>query len=134
MRITGLGWSGTRTERAQQLARFYEDTLGLPLVHGEPDFWVFELPDGRPVGVFGPGYPGKAHFDTGPVVGFAVEDLPSAWTSCGTPAWSFSVNPVQPGSTSAALTATSTNSCQADLRSGLHLRPVSDRQADGRAA
>jgi len=28
--------------------------------------------------VFGPGYPGREHFDTGPVVGFAVEDLPSA--------------------------------------------------------
>lgn len=47
-------------------------------VHREPDFWVFALPDGHHVEVFGPEYPGKAHFDTGPVVGFAVDDLPRA--------------------------------------------------------
>jgi hypothetical protein len=44
----------------------------------EEGFWVFELPDGRHVEVFSSMYPGKGHFDTGPVVGFAVEDLPSA--------------------------------------------------------
>jgi catechol 2,3-dioxygenase-like lactoylglutathione lyase family enzyme len=78
MDVTGLGWCGTRTERSEQLARFYERVLGLRPVHAEPDFWVFELPDGRHVEVFGPGYPGKEHFDTGPVVGFAVSDLPRA--------------------------------------------------------
>lgn len=52
--------------------------LGLRPVHTEPDFWVFALPDGRHVEVFGHGYPGKAHFDSGPVVGFAVADLPTA--------------------------------------------------------
>jgi len=44
----------------------------------EPGFWVFELPDGHHVEVFGPDYPGKDHFDTGPVVGFAVRDLHGA--------------------------------------------------------
>jgi hypothetical protein len=33
-------------------------------VHTEPDFWVFELPDGRHVEVFGDGYPGKENFST----------------------------------------------------------------------
>jgi hypothetical protein len=47
-------------------------------VHTEADFWVFELPDGRHVEIFGSGYPGKEHFATGPVVGFAVRDLPAA--------------------------------------------------------
>ncbi|MDN5766106.1 MAG: VOC family protein [Humibacillus sp.] len=78
MDITGLGWVGTRTDRSESQAHFYESVLGLPAVHTEPEFWVFELPDGRHVEVFGPGYPGKAHFDTGPVVGFAVRDLPGA--------------------------------------------------------
>ena len=80
MEITGLGWCGTRTDRSRELAYFYEHVLGLRLVHTEPDFWVFELPDGRHVEVFGDGYPGKEHFSTGPVAGFAVRDLPAAVT------------------------------------------------------
>jgi catechol 2,3-dioxygenase-like lactoylglutathione lyase family enzyme len=78
MDVTGLGWSGTRTERAEELAAFYANVLGLALVHREPGLWVFRLPDGRNVEVFGPDYPGKDHFDTGPVVGFAVLDLRQA--------------------------------------------------------
>jgi hypothetical protein len=46
-------------------------------VHTEADFWVFELPDGRHVEIFGHSYPGKEHF-TSPVAGFAVRDLPAA--------------------------------------------------------
>lgn len=78
MEITGLGWSGTRTDRAEELARFFENVLGLRRVHSEPEFWVFELQDGRHVEVFGTGYAGKEHMQTGPVVGFAVTDLPQA--------------------------------------------------------
>ena len=78
MEITGLGWCGTRTGRSSELAHFYEHVLGLRLVHEEADFWVFELPDGQHVEVFGSSYPGKEHFATGPVVGFAVRDLPAA--------------------------------------------------------
>jgi len=75
MDVTGLGWTGTRTRSAEQLARFHDRVLGLELVHTEPDFWVFELPGGVHVEVFGERYPGKEHFSTGPVVGFAVADL-----------------------------------------------------------
>jgi catechol 2,3-dioxygenase-like lactoylglutathione lyase family enzyme len=78
MEITGLGWCGTRTSRTSELAHFYEHVLGLRPVHAETDFWVFELPDGRHVEIFGSSYPGKEHFATGPVVGFAVRDLPAA--------------------------------------------------------
>jgi catechol 2,3-dioxygenase-like lactoylglutathione lyase family enzyme len=78
MHITGLGWCGTRTAHEQEQARFYEDVLGLPLVQAEPGMRVYELPDGRHVEIFSPDYPGKEHFDTGPVVGFAVDDLPAA--------------------------------------------------------
>jgi catechol 2,3-dioxygenase-like lactoylglutathione lyase family enzyme len=39
---------------------------------------VFTLPDGRNVEVFDQDRPGKDHFDTGPVGGFAVADLPAA--------------------------------------------------------
>ncbi len=78
MDVTGLGWCGTRTERGQELADFYEHVLQLPLVHTEPGFWVFTLPDGRNVEVFAADSPGKDHFTTGPVVGFAVRDLDAA--------------------------------------------------------
>lgn len=78
MEVTGLGWVGTRSERCEVLVEFYESVLGLRPVHTERDFWVYRLPDGRHVEVFGQDYPGKNHFDTGPVVGFAVRDLPGA--------------------------------------------------------
>jgi len=78
MEIMGLGWCGTRTGRGSELAHFYEHVLGLRPVHTEADFWVFELPDGRHVEIFGSGYRGREHFATGPVVGFAVRDLPAA--------------------------------------------------------
>ena len=75
MHITEIGGAGTRTAAAEELATFYKDVLTLALVHEEPGFWVFELPNGRHVEVFAEGIPGKEHFSTGPVVGFAVEDL-----------------------------------------------------------
>jgi hypothetical protein len=52
--------------------------LGLRPVHAEPGLRIFEFPDGRNVEVFGARYQGREHFDTGPVVGFAVRDLPAA--------------------------------------------------------
>ena len=39
---------------------------------------MFETEAGAKVEVFGPGFPGKDHFRTGPVVGFAVVDLDAA--------------------------------------------------------
>jgi len=76
--ITALGWLGTRTRHAAALADFYGDVLGLRLVVHEPGFWVFKLPTGYNVEVFDLARPGKDHFDTGPVAGFAVRDLPAA--------------------------------------------------------
>ena len=78
MNITGLRWAGVRSDRAEALARFFADVLGLRLIRGQPDMWVFELPDGPHVEVFGPSDTDHEHFTTGPVIGFAVEDLPSA--------------------------------------------------------
>ncbi|GIE06254.1 hypothetical protein Adu01nite_76040 [Paractinoplanes durhamensis] len=72
-----MGWLGTRTDRAEALAGFYRTVLGLRETYTEPGFWVFTLPDGRNVEVFGAGS-NKDFFDTGPVAGFAVRDLPAA--------------------------------------------------------
>ncbi|WP_127506147.1 VOC family protein [Actinoplanes solisilvae] len=78
MEITGLGWLGVRTGEADALADFYARVLGLRLIHEEPGFRVFQLPDGSNVEIFGVGFAGKEHFDTGPVAGFAVRDLAAA--------------------------------------------------------
>jgi catechol 2,3-dioxygenase-like lactoylglutathione lyase family enzyme len=78
MEVMGLGWLGTRTRDAEALVDFYSRVLGLRLTHQEPGFWVFTLPDGSNVEVFGVEYGGKDHFDTGPVAGFAVRDLTAA--------------------------------------------------------
>ena len=78
MDVVGLGWLGVRTSHATALAEFYSRVLGLPMTHEEPGFWVFELPNGSKVEVFAPEHPGKDHFVTGPVAGFAVPDLAAA--------------------------------------------------------
>jgi hypothetical protein len=77
MNVTGLGWPGVRSDRAEPLALVFSDVLGR-LINDQPDFWDFELPDGHRIEVFGPSDTDHEHFTTGPVVGFAVEDLASA--------------------------------------------------------
>jgi len=78
MEVRGLGWLGTRTERWAELVAFYKDVLGLRAVVDGTEFAVFELPDGSQVEVFGPSMEKCAHFATGPVTGFLVDDLPKA--------------------------------------------------------
>ncbi len=74
----GLVWVGTRTERYEQMVRFYRDALGLPLEHEEGEFALFRMPDGAKAEVFGPSDTGHVHFSTGPVVGFLVDDVRDA--------------------------------------------------------
>ncbi len=74
----GLVWVGTRTERYEQMVRFYRDALGLPLEHEEGEFTLFRMPDGAKAEVFGPSDTGHVHFSTGPVVGFLVDDVRDA--------------------------------------------------------
>ena len=45
---------------------------------GRGDFAAFRLPEGGTFEVFGPRDRDHAHFSTGPVVGFVVDDLPGA--------------------------------------------------------
>lgn len=78
MKIHQLGWLGTRTRNAPAMADFLEHTLGLAAEQPEADFWVFTLPNGAKVEVFGPDHPGKDHFSTGPVAGFHVDDVDAA--------------------------------------------------------
>lgn len=58
------------------MAEFFEGILDLRLDHVGDDVWVFQLPDGSKVEVFGPSH--NTHFTTGPVVEFVVADVAAA--------------------------------------------------------
>jgi catechol 2,3-dioxygenase-like lactoylglutathione lyase family enzyme len=75
MDVSGIGWMGVRSAKAEELVRFFQDVLSLKIAHSENEFWVFDLKDGSQIEVFGEAFPGKEHLTTGPVVGFLVDDL-----------------------------------------------------------
>jgi catechol 2,3-dioxygenase-like lactoylglutathione lyase family enzyme len=78
MKITGIGWAGVRTEQHDEVVRFCAEVLGITATHQGDDFTAFALEDGSTFEILGPGYAGKEHMTTGPVVGFVVTDLPGA--------------------------------------------------------
>lgn len=78
MRVTSIGWAGSRTDGFGDMVGFLEVVLGLAVTRRQPDFAVLELPSGDKFEVFGPSDRDHRHFTTGPVVGFVVEDLPAA--------------------------------------------------------
>jgi predicted enzyme related to lactoylglutathione lyase len=55
-----------------------QGVLGLTTSQEGSDFAAFQLPEGGTFEVFGPRDQDHAHFSTGPVVGFVVEDLTGA--------------------------------------------------------
>lgn len=77
-KLKGLVWLGVRTKKFEKLCDFYENKLRLPIIHDEPGFKVFDLPNGDRIEVFAENYKGKEHFTTGPVVGFAVDNVETA--------------------------------------------------------
>jgi hypothetical protein len=74
MKIKGIVWLGTRTERFQQMTDFCSDLLGLRQTLLEPGFAVYQLPNGDLFEVFGPDQP-ENKFMTHPVAGFLVDDI-----------------------------------------------------------
>jgi hypothetical protein len=46
MKVKGIVWLGTHTDRFDQMTDFYRDLLGLSQSHLEPGFAVFDLPNG----------------------------------------------------------------------------------------
>jgi catechol 2,3-dioxygenase-like lactoylglutathione lyase family enzyme len=71
-----IGWVGTRTENPEATADFFGGVLGLRFSHSGDGVWVFQLPDGSKVEVFGPSE--NQHFITGPVVEFLTDDVTAA--------------------------------------------------------
>jgi len=78
MNLRKIGWLGTRTDEPQLMADLFGKVLGIRLSHrSADDFWVFQLPDGSKVEVFGP-QSHNPHFTTGPVPGFLVDNVDAA--------------------------------------------------------
>jgi catechol 2,3-dioxygenase-like lactoylglutathione lyase family enzyme len=75
--VHGLVWMGVRTPRLAETSAFLE-RLGLRRERSESEMAVFQAGNGDTVEVFGPGDEDHRHFDTGPVVGFLVDDVEQA--------------------------------------------------------
>jgi catechol 2,3-dioxygenase-like lactoylglutathione lyase family enzyme len=77
MQLTKIGWLGTRTSAAEAMVDLFGRVLQIPFHHRDEGFWVFQLPDGSKIEVFGLGS-NNEHFTTGPVPGFLVDDVDAA--------------------------------------------------------
>jgi hypothetical protein len=77
MKIKGIVWLGTRTDRFEQMTDFCSNLLGLSQKSLEPGFAVYELPNGDVFEVFGPDSSFN-EFMTHPVAGFLVDDILAA--------------------------------------------------------
>ncbi|MCZ7587349.1 MAG: VOC family protein [Gaiella sp.] len=78
MKIKGIVWVGTATDRFDETVRFFKDTLGLSAFQEHEGLSILRLESGEWVEVFGPSDPHFAEFDSGPVVEFLVDDLDDA--------------------------------------------------------
>lgn len=77
MKIKGIVWLGTRTDRFDQMTDFCRGLLGLSQSHFEPGFAVFEMPNGDVFEVFG-SQQSMNTFMNHPVGGFLVDDIVAA--------------------------------------------------------
>jgi catechol 2,3-dioxygenase-like lactoylglutathione lyase family enzyme len=80
MKVRGIVWLGTRTDRWEEMTRFCKDVFELSASHEERDFALFRLADGSTFEVFGPSFPGGGHPEHGAVAGFHVDDLDESRT------------------------------------------------------
>lgn len=75
MKVTGLGWLGSRTSEYPAMVVFLKDVFHLEPAIEESGFAVFRLGNGDTIEVFAGDDEYHQHFTTGPVVGFRVDDV-----------------------------------------------------------
>jgi catechol 2,3-dioxygenase-like lactoylglutathione lyase family enzyme len=79
LRVSGVIWVGTRTDRYSEMVAFAGDVLGMEIEEEDDGLTVFRLPDGDALEVFDPDADGGGHPQSDRVVaGFLVEDLGGA--------------------------------------------------------
>jgi glyoxylase I family protein len=78
MKVSGLGWLGSRTSEYPAMVAFLKDVFHLEPSTELANFAVFRLANGDTVEVFDADDESHQNFTTGPVVGFRVDDVPAA--------------------------------------------------------
>jgi hypothetical protein len=77
MKIKGIVWLGTRTDRFEQMTDFCREVMGLSQTLLETGFAIFDMPNGDRLEIFGPQQSYNT-FMTHPVAGFLVDDIEAA--------------------------------------------------------
>ncbi len=82
-KFKGLVWLGVRTNKFDELLDFYQNKMGLPVIHESPGFRALDLPNGDRLEIFSEEYKDNIgnnyqEFSTGPVAGFLVDDIEEA--------------------------------------------------------
>lgn len=78
MKVEGIAFVGTRTDRFDEMRKLYHDTMGLEMTYEGPGICIWKLPDGGLVEIFSEDEPDHLFFTTGPVAGFTVDDVTRA--------------------------------------------------------
>jgi len=78
MAVQKVEFVGFRTPRLQETVALFRDVLGLTAVRETKDLVGFRLADGAILELYSPADTFHAFFETGPVVGFRVENFEEA--------------------------------------------------------
>jgi len=78
MDVKGLTWLGLRTDRFDEMVKFFRDVMALKPIRDEAQIASFQMSDGTRVELYRPDEEFHAFFTTGPVVAFRVDDVDAA--------------------------------------------------------
>ena len=78
MKVLGIVWMGTRSERFFDMASFFERTLGLTPSSSSDGYNEYTLPNADRVALFSADDDSSGELTTGPVPGFLVSDIAAA--------------------------------------------------------
>ena len=78
MNVQGIVWLGIRTADLPRLQEFFGHVLGLSPAETAGDFVRYQLANRDQLELFGPKLEAQAHFTTGPVPEFLVDDVHGA--------------------------------------------------------
>ena len=74
-KVKGLSWLGIRTKQFNELASFFENILGQVPSTNRDNFKAYTLENDDVIELFSNEFKGREHFETGPVIGFLVDDI-----------------------------------------------------------
>jgi catechol 2,3-dioxygenase-like lactoylglutathione lyase family enzyme len=78
MVVKGLTWLGLRTNRFDEMVKFFRDVMSMKPIRDEAQIAGFQMSDGTRLELYRPEEKFHAFFTTGPVVAFRVDDVDTA--------------------------------------------------------